>query len=282
LIAVLGGCHSAAEPSLPVDVVLENQTRSGHTAMALDRPAQAVSAFKQALARARVRDDAEAIGDVGFNLAVAQLQSGRPSQALATSREVEAELARRGAPSIPALRLVEAVSLYRLSQPELADPAAAEVERGTDPASAARAAFLRGLIADDRGDAPALAVALQKVNVAKGGEHKADATELTARLALRSGDPARAQREAELAAELRRDLLDYRALARCLALAARAAEQGNQAVAADLYLRAGRTAGAEVDKAAARRWLDRAISLSRDPELTRAAKAALAASNQQD
>ena len=29
-------------------------------------------------------------------------------------------------------------------------------------------------------------------------------------------------------------------------------------------------------------WLDRAISLSRDPELTRAAKAALAASNQQD
>src|SRR5262249_29200003 len=209
LIAVLGGCHSTAEPSLPVDVVLENQTRAGHAAMALDRPAQAVSAFKQALARARVRDDAEAIGDVGFNLAVAQLQSGQPSLALATSREIEAELARRGATSIPALRLVEAVSLYRLNQPELADPVAAEVERGTDPASAARAAFLRGLIADDGGDAPALAVALQKVSAANGEEHKADATELTARLALRGGDPARAQREAELAAELRRDLLDY-------------------------------------------------------------------------
>jgi hypothetical protein len=251
--------------------------------MALDRPAQAVSAFKQALARARVRDDAEAIGDVGFNLAIAQLQSGQPNLALATSREIEAELSRRGATSIPALRLVEAVSLYRLDQPELADPVAAEVERGTDPESAARAAFLGGLIADDRGDAPALAVALQKVNAVKGEEHKADATELTARLALRGGDPARAQREAELAAELRRDLLDYRALARCLALAARAAEQaGNPSVAADLYLRAGRTAGAEVDKAAARRWLNRAISLGRDPELTRAAKAALAASDQRD
>jgi hypothetical protein len=246
--------------------------------MTLDRPTQAVSAFRQALDRARIRDDAQAIGDLGFNLAIAQMRAGQPGPALATAREIEAELARRGTRPVPALQLVEAVSLYRLDQPAAADVVAGQVEGGNDAEAAARAAFLRGLIAEQRGDGAAMEVALRKVAAASEPELKADAAELTARIALRNGNSTQAKQEAERAAELRRELLDYRSLGRCLALAARAAEQGgNPSAAADLYLRAGRTAGAEIDKTTARRWLNRAITLSRDPELTKAARAALAA-----
>ena len=46
---------------------------------------------------------------------------------------------------------------------------------------------------------------------------------------------------------------------------------------ADLYLRAGRTAAAQGDAVAAKRWLGAAIALSRDPMLTQAARSLLAA-----
>jgi hypothetical protein len=54
-------------------------------------------------------------------------------------------------------------------------------------------------------------------------------------------------------------------------------QAGQTTAAADLYLRAGRTAAADGDNPAAKRWLGRAITLSRDPALAEAARTALAA-----
>jgi hypothetical protein len=79
------------------------------------------------------------------------------------------------------------------------------------------------LIADDRADMAGLQAAWARIAGAREPEHQGDAAELAARLALRQGDPARARAEAERAADIRRTLLDYRSLARSLALAARAA-----------------------------------------------------------
>ena len=234
--------------------------------------------FRQALARARERDDAGAIGDLGFNLAVAQLRAGQPAAALVTARDVEAELMRRsanpGGADIAGLHLAQAIALYRTGQPLAADAIATKIEGGSDAVSA-RAAFLRGLIADDRADMAGLQAAWARIAGAREPEHQGDAAELAARLALRQGDPARARAEAERAADIRRTLLDYRSLARSLALAARAAAlAGNRPAAADLYLRAGRGA-AQDDEESAKRWLNQAIGLSRDPMLTRSARAAL-------
>ena len=62
--------------------------------------------------------------------------------------------------------------------------------------------------------------------------------------------------------ELRQATLDYRGLARALAIEATAAQRGgNEAAAADLFLRAGRSAAMQGDKNNARVWLSRAISL---------------------
>jgi hypothetical protein len=207
------------------------------------------------------------------------LHAGEPAAALVTAREVEAELMRRAdnrhGAGLAGLQLVAAIALYRTGQPAVADAVAARIEAGSDAISA-RAAFLRGLIADDQADVTGLQAALDRIAGSREPEHQADAAELAARLALRRGDTARARAEAERAANVRRILLDYRALARSLALAARAAAlAGDGAASADLYLRAGRGAAAQDDKTSAKRWLHQAIDLSHDPTLTRSARAAL-------
>jgi tetratricopeptide (TPR) repeat protein len=255
---------------------MERHANAGQLALALEQPEQAVAQFRDALARARERDDAEAIGDLGFNLAAAQLQANQPEAALDTATGVESELARRGLAPVPALQLAEAIALYRTGRSAAADKLAAQVENTADQEAAARAAFLRGLVADDAGDIAGLRDALNRITGVSGAEHQADIEELSARLALRSGDPRIARAWAKQAADLRRELVDYRALARCLALEARAAESaGDPSVAADLYLRAGRTAAARGDAVAAKHWLMSATNLSRDPTLTQAARSIL-------
>ncbi|HEY7576722.1 MAG TPA: hypothetical protein VH855_03925 [Acetobacteraceae bacterium] len=64
------------------------------------------------------------------------------------------------------------------------------------------------------------------------------------------------------AADLRRNKLDYRGMARDLALAAQLTPSGPEA--ADLYLRAGRSAAAQGDTADARIWLGNARKLAVD------------------
>jgi hypothetical protein len=102
-------------------------------------------------------------------------------------------------PSDP-LQLAEAIALYRMGRAAEAESAAARVESRAEPETAARAAFLRGLIADANGDTAGMQFAYARVVSAKGAEALADATELAARIALRTGDPRGGRAEAEQAA----------------------------------------------------------------------------------
>jgi len=152
---------------------------------------------------------------------------------------------------------------------------------------------LRGLIADERGDEAGLSAAVDMLNGAKTQALEADFAELAARLALRRGDPALALEQAARAAELRQSTLDYRGLARVLALEGaaaalrparrkRSAADSSPARAADLFLRAGRSAAAQGDKASARVWLRRARSLAAGQPVGRAAADLLRGLNQDD
>ncbi len=101
--------------------------------------------------------------------------------------------------------------------------------------------------------------------------------ELQARLGVRPGVLARARSAAIQAAGIRQEGLDYRGMARALAVAALAAERaGEREPAADLYLRAGRSAAAQSDADTARPWLERALRLTSDDATEQAAEAALA------
>jgi hypothetical protein len=75
---------------------------------------------------------------------------------------------------------------------------------------------------------------------------------------------------------LRQATLDYRGLARALAIEGVAVERGGDKIAAaDLFLRAGRSAAAQGDKTSARVWLRRATSLAPGQPVGRDAAALL-------
>ena len=277
MAVVLTGCASPPPPVVvPVDQAMLTESRAGGLAFALDRPAEAVTHYRAALARARLRDDLPGITDAGTNLAVAELRANQPDQALADARATQLELARRGAADVPVLELVQATALYRSGQAAAADQMAGMVQHAGDPQAAARASFLRGLIADINGDAAGLAAARQALDPKADAEQAADALELDARQQLRNRNFPTARADAEQAATLRRDLPDYRGLARDLALAAQAAQaQGDIQAASDLYLRAGRSAAVQGDTADAKTWLQRAQT--GDPAVAEQARQILAA-----
>jgi hypothetical protein len=270
LVAGCGG--SAPDASPPTDETLQRETHAGRLAFELEREEEAVTQFRAALARAQERDDLAAIADNGYNLAVAELHANAPDRALADARATRLELERRAAEPFPALQLAEATALYRTGAAAEADRMAQVVQHSEDAEAAARAMFLRGLIADERDDLPGLTTAAGALNAAETPPFEADAAELAARLALRRGDAALAWRQASRAVELRQTTLDYRGLARALALEGAAAERiGDKAAAADLFLRAGRSAAMQGDKSTARVWLGRAASLAAGQPVGRAA-----------
>lgn len=246
----------------PEDATLARLGHSGDIAFNLEEPRQAAEQYRAALKRAFTRDDAGAIADAGFNLATAELRAGEPREAMRTASDLRAELARRGLADAD-FDLISATALFRLHDLAAADRVAASLTTLADPALMNAAWFLRGLIADERGDREGLAKAAASLTPAAD---PADAAELRARL---TGDPTLALR----AADLRRDELDYRGMARALSVAARFARNAPQA--ADLYLRAGRSAAAQGDADDARAWLGRARDLASDASLRTEATQAL-------
>src|SRR5439155_16800871 len=93
--------------------MLQRQTHAGQLAFELERNEEAAAQYRTALSRAQARDDPDAIGDTGYNLAVAELRANAPDKALADARATRIELERRGAKPFPALLLAEATALYR-------------------------------------------------------------------------------------------------------------------------------------------------------------------------
>lgn len=275
---LMDACGGKVQPTLPEDTTLKQSTHAAGLAFSLDRPAEAITQYERALERARARDDATAIGDNGYDLAVAQLAANQPKQALASVHMTQAELARRSAASFPALDLAEATAYYRLGEKTKSDQLAAQVETSADPTAAARASFLRGLIAAEAMNWAELDRAIARLAYPKSSDQQADADELLARRSLRQGAFGAALTEAEHAADLRREALDYRGMARALSVAADAeAHAGNLEAAADLYMRAGQSAAAMGDADMARLWLGHAIEFANDPAHRETARLAITA-----
>jgi tetratricopeptide (TPR) repeat protein len=278
MVALLSACSATeSEDGPPQDQTLMRHEEAGKIAFGLERPEVAVAQFHAALIQAQARDDPTAIVELSFNLAVAQLKANQPQDALESTREASAELRRRGRTPSLSLMLAEATALYRLGRFDDADVVAAQVEAAKDGETASGASFLRGLIADESGDEAGLRDALARLSNADEPLRLADRLELQARLALKTNDLGGARAAAQKAAEIRQETLDYRGMARALALAGKAAElSGDNETAADLYLRAGRSAAIQQDAETARPWLQRVVELTRSADTAAAATRAMA------
>jgi tetratricopeptide (TPR) repeat protein len=261
------GASGPVDSGPPPDVKLDQANNAGTQALSMDLPSLAVRQYKVALSRAYERDDAGAIGDVAYNLALAQMKAGDSKGAIATAREARAELDRRRAAVPPELILVQAAAAYRSGDVGAAAGAAQDVlDRGAkDPDVVRRAWFIRGLVAADRSDAAGLAQAIAALAApTKQADLEADRQELQGRAALLANDPAGALSLFEQSASNRQQALDYRGMARALSLAGDAALRSGRAVdAADLFLRAGRSALLQGDTATAAPLLKRAEDLGK-------------------
>jgi hypothetical protein len=280
VLAVLlaSACSSSRQTAAPDDTMMRQDAHAAGQALSLERPNEAIAQYKLALERARARDDAAAIGDYGYDMAVAQLAANEPNAALATVRMTRSELARRGATSFAVLDLAEATACYRIDDKATSDRLASQVEAGADPVAALRASFLRGLIADQTDDVAGLDRAIARLAPAVLSDQQADLAELVARRDIRQGAFAAAAEQAGHAADLRREALDYRGMARALVVAANAeAHAGHTRLAADYYMRAGQSAAAQGDAITARPWLQRATELGDDATLHEAARSAITA-----
>jgi tetratricopeptide (TPR) repeat protein len=269
LILLVAGCGGATRPSAPpepLDQELMSSWRLARFAFEQKQYDQAADLYARVLERAYARDDLQAIGDVGYELAIVRLRQRDPRAAAEQAMHTREELRRRGAAPFAELYLVEAVALY-----EAGDRAGAEVmaDQALDLAPApgdplvARALFLRGRIAADRADAAGVSRAVDQLGDSQDAELRADRLELLGRLNVLQGRPASALPAFRQSADLRREVEDYIGMARVLALAGEVARStGRAAEAADLYFRAGRSAELEGNRADARRWLDSAARLA--------------------
>jgi tetratricopeptide (TPR) repeat protein len=269
LVAALGlsacGGGSSADPAPPPDIKLEQASKAGGQALAMDAPTVAVREYKAALTRAYERDDVNAIADNAYNLGLAQMRAGNPKEAIATVRRAETELGRRRAPIPAEMSLVLAAASYRAGDLAGAATAAQEAvgRAAGDPDTVNRAWFIRGLVAADQNDGATLARAIAALKPSKNADLEADRFELQGRAALLDNRPGDAIGDFERAAAHRQQALDYRGMARALADAGEAAIRADRrAEAAVYYLRAGRSALLQGDAATGSPLLKRAAELA--------------------
>jgi hypothetical protein len=280
-LLLLAACGGRTAPQAPEDVPLSQAAASGQQALDFARLKQAISQYQQAYTLALARDDAGAVGDLGYNLAVAQLADDDPAAALRTALRTRDALTARATRPFAELDLVEAAALHRLGRDAEADRLAARAQAGaSSAATVARASYVRGLVADKRRDPAGLSAALAQYDRVKAPttDIQADRDELLARLSLLRGQYRTAAIQAQRAADLRRTRLDYRAMAGALALAAEAMQRaGAPQDAADLYLQAGESAASRGDTRSASRWLARAMRLAGSSPTRHTAQTALTA-----
>jgi tetratricopeptide (TPR) repeat protein len=268
-LILLAGCTATAtapDPPPPVDEELMSGWRLARFAFEEGQYDQAATLYARVLERAYARDDLEAIGDVGYELAVVRLRQLDAGAAAEQARKTRDELRRRGDEPFAELYLVEAVAQYEMAEPAeaeaMADRAIA-LAPGLNVAVARRAWFLKGRIAADRADRSAVARAIEALGQSQNAELRADRLELIGRLHLLDERPERALPAFRTSADLRRGAEDYLGMARALALAGEAAEaEGLSDDAADFYFRAGRSAEVEGRPADAKRWLATAARLA--------------------
>jgi hypothetical protein len=228
-------------------------------------PSLAVREYKVALTRAMNARRRRRHRRCGHNLALAQMRSATKA-ALATVRDARADLERRHV-QIPAeLFLVEAAAAYRIGDYAGASAAAQQAldRQAKDPDTVPRAWFIRGLVAAERGDSAALGQAIAALPPTKQADLEADRQELQGRAALLDNRPADALALFQQSAANRQQALDYRGMARELALGGDIALLSSRAPdSAYLSLRAGRSALLQGDTATALPLLKQAEDLAR-------------------
>lgn len=262
------GCSSSPpEQSLPgVDEAFERTSQAARRAYDNGKLRQALDLYNQALERAYVLDDLNAIVDSQYNLAVCLTGLHSYEPALERVKQAKAELARANQGTPADILLLEAIIIYRMGQLDDAWQLTEEILLDSSRLSLAiqsKTHFLRGLIASARKEITQLRIEIAALGKPSTAGLQADREELTGRLAAAEGNWDEAIAAFDSTAEFRREDFDYSEMASALAMAARVCEQaGRLSDASKRYLRAGRSASLQGQNRDAMKWLDLAEKLA--------------------
>ncbi len=267
---LIGGVSCSSTPKVQTrsggDQEFERTNRAARRAFDNGRLQQAVDLYKQALERAYVLDDFNAIVDSQYNLAVCLTGLNSYEEALERVNQSKAELVRANQ-NIPVdILLLEATILYRLGKLDIAwqitDRILMDPSRLSE-AIQSKSHFLRGLIAGERDDINQLRNEIASLGKPSMAGLRADRQELLGRLSMAEENWNEAIEAFDRTAEFRREDFDYSEMVNALAMAARACEQaGKLSEASKRYLRAGRSAAQQGENRDALNWLDRAEKLA--------------------
>lgn len=222
---------------------------------------------------ALTRDDQNDIENAGYNLAVVQLDMNNKQKAYETVQAVRNELYIRDEKNSPQLDLVEAAILYRLHRQDEALRLLQNAVQTSQDDIRERAYFFIGLIANDQNNISLLVKASQKLdqlilkdkNARKEDSWKADQGELHALLNYRNGKYDDAITTSRFVEVSRRQQIEYRAMVRALVIQAMAYEsKGDRIQAANLYIRAGKSARFLKEYTDAKNYLYKAVALQAD------------------
>jgi tetratricopeptide (TPR) repeat protein len=259
-VSGLGCSSSPPEQSRSgVDEEFERTSRAARTAFDNGKLQQALSLYSQALERAYVLDDLNAIVDSQYNLAVCLTGLRSYGPALERVTQAKLELARVNK-SMPAdVLLLEATIQHRLGNLDDAWQLTEQLVQESNLASAAvigKTHFLRGLIASERGDISQLRREIAFLDMPAAAGLRSDREELAGLLSMAKGNWNEAAEAFDRTAELRREDLDYSGMVNALAQAAWSYEQaGKLSEASKRYLRAGRSAAQQGERDNASNWL---------------------------
>ena len=268
LLITTGGCGSSRvmQKGSGVDENLTRLNNSARISYDNGQHEQAANLYRQALNRAYLRDDRMAIVDAQYNLAVCMLGLRSYDKALVWVHQAQNELVRGEESVTTDILLLEATILYRTGKLDDAWQITDQILLPSNqPAEAveSKTHFLRGLIADKRGDTNQLRKERNALNSFSDPGLKADLEELSGRLAMAENDWDAAIQAFDSSARRRREKLDYRKMAQALALAAGACDQaGKPSNASKRYFRAGRSAVRQGNNQDAIKWLERAEQLA--------------------
>lgn len=263
-----GGCGSSppVREKPGADQNLERFNNAAWQAFDKGKFEQAASFYRMALERALVRDDADAIVDAQYNLAVCLMKLNSQAEAMQLVRQIEAELALANRSKLTEVLLLKAMLYYKSAEFEDAWQVTQQILSLTPKPPqliGGRTHFLRGLIAIERGDIDQLREEIVALGKPQNALLRGDLAELTGHLAMAEQDWSAAVQAFDEAVMLRRMAIDYQGMMKNLALAARASEKaGNIKEASQRYLRAGRSAALQGDYDTAKPWLTHAEQLA--------------------
>jgi tetratricopeptide (TPR) repeat protein len=267
-VLTLSGCGSSAprQEGPAVDADLERFNRAARQAFDKGQLRQAANFYRMALDRAYVRDDAAAILDAQYNLAICLMNLQSYEEALATVQRNHTEMSLAGYDRSVDFLLLEATILHRRGNPDEAWKITDQILSNSTQTSSvimSRTHFLRGLMASEQGDLNRLRATITALRQPKELQLRADRQELVGHLAMAEQNWDAAIEAFDAAAKLRREALDYRGMVKVLALSGQASEKAGSATEASIrYLRAGRSALLQGLFDDALQWLNRAEQIA--------------------